>query len=113
MDKTNLSELPKVLKKNGFEFEEVSDEEKKNFSDQINWCYSQIKKSVVNQVVYKMPFEEAVEGIRNRKVFIRFGYAYIAVEDMIPVICAKFRSQLSHSLAVICLSFYFKSNQMI
>lgn len=106
MDNSINSELPNILSDNNFNYETISEEEKNQLITKINWNQS-LRQSADAVVVYKIRFEETLEAVKNRKVFLNSGFAYIMVQDMISVICGKFRSDLSHSLAVII--FFFKS----
>ena len=99
-------ELPAVLNKNGFMFEEATADEKTQFYNLIHWN-SQKANTTSSGVVYKIPFEQSVDAVRNRKVWLNSGFAYIPIQDMISVICTKFRANLSHSLAVFINYFEF------
>ncbi|CAG2164772.1 unnamed protein product [Oppiella nova] len=104
MDNSITADLPSILAKNGFNFQEVPEEERRRLMDQINW--NNTLRQSVNIVVYKIPFEESLEAIKTRKVFLNAGNAYIMVQDMVSVICSKFRAELSHSLAIMQLSLH-------
>ncbi|KAI8787471.1 DNA primase large subunit, partial [Biomphalaria glabrata] len=47
-----------------------------------------------------VPFTEALDLVRNRKVFLRDGYAYVPQEDLVSILLSLFRTQLSHALVV-------------
>ena len=99
MDPTLTPFLPQILAYNGFNYEKISEVERSDVGwNKINWNY--LCKTSDNVVVYKIRFEESLDAIRNRKIFLKDGFAYIMAQDMVSVICSKFRSQLSHSLAV-------------
>ncbi|KAK0069423.1 DNA primase large subunit [Biomphalaria pfeifferi] len=53
-----------------------------------------------NKEFYKVPFTEALDLVRNRKVFLRDGYAYVPQEDLVSILLSLFRTQLSHALVV-------------
>lgn len=49
---------------------------------------------------YKVPFTEALDLVRHRKVYLQAGFAYIPSEDLVSIITAMFRSHLSLAMAV-------------
>ncbi|XP_076056994.1 DNA primase subunit 2 [Oratosquilla oratoria] len=49
---------------------------------------------------YKVPFTEALELVRTRKVFLKKGFAYVPDTDLVALVTAAFRTSLSHALAV-------------
>lgn len=96
MDSSLTYSLPDILSDNGFNYERISDEEKSKLWAKINWNFMSNK----TNVIYKIRFEEALELVKTRKVYLNSGSAYIMASEMVSVICNKFRSDLSHSLAV-------------
>ncbi|KNC50933.1 DNA primase large subunit [Thecamonas trahens ATCC 50062] len=49
---------------------------------------------------FKVPFEQAIELVQRRQVFVNGGWAYVRRKDMVAIVVAEFRSRLSRSLAV-------------
>ncbi|BFZ00072.1 hypothetical protein BsWGS_03111 [Bradybaena similaris] len=49
---------------------------------------------------YKVPFTEALDLVRNRKVFLQSGYAYVPQEDLVSILLSVYRTQLSQALAI-------------
>ena len=49
---------------------------------------------------FQVPFTEALELVRSRKVYIADGFAYVPHHDLVVIIVTLFRSRLSHALAV-------------
>lgn len=47
---------------------------------------------------YKVPFERATELVAQRRVFIRDGFAYVPVADLVSLLVGEFRMRLSKSL---------------
>ncbi len=105
---SNTSTMSEILSENDFNYEKVSDKERNEFSAKINW--NQLLRQAANNVVYKIRFEEALELVKTRKVFLNSGFAYIMAQDMVSVICSKFRADLSHSLAVRLLQSIFNNS---
>ncbi|XP_014670597.1 PREDICTED: DNA primase large subunit-like [Priapulus caudatus] len=48
---------------------------------------------------YRVPFTEALDLVRGRKVYLRHGYAYIPSSELVSLVCACFRLELSKALA--------------
>ncbi|XP_043202727.1 DNA primase large subunit-like [Amphibalanus amphitrite] len=49
---------------------------------------------------YTVPFVEALDLVRGRRVFLRAGMAYIPARDLGSIVAAKFRAHLQHALAM-------------
>lgn len=48
----------------------------------------------------KVPFQDALDLVRTRKVFLLAGYAYIPQHEIITIVLNDFRTRLSKALAV-------------
>ncbi|XP_057665777.1 DNA primase large subunit-like [Diorhabda carinulata] len=48
---------------------------------------------------YKVPFTEVLSLIKNRRVFLEHGYAYIPTSELVVSIQAQFRASLNESLS--------------
>ena len=49
---------------------------------------------------YTVPFIEALDLVRGRRVFLQAGLAFIPARDLGSIVSAKFRAHLQHALAV-------------
>jgi DNA primase large subunit len=56
--------------------------------------------NVFDREFYKVPFENASELVAQRKVFVRDGFAYVPVADVVSLLVGEFRMRLSRSLIV-------------
>uniref|UniRef100_A0A4P6DF33 DNA primase large subunit n=2 Tax=Rhodnius prolixus TaxID=13249 RepID=A0A4P6DF33_RHOPR len=83
----------KFLKLNNLKYDIVSDSEKEEF---IKWSNGMIQ---LSGEYFKVPFQLVSELLRNRKVFLHKGIAFINNEDIISVITNSFRSSLAQYLA--------------
>ena len=54
--------------------------------------------NVFDREFYKVPFENASELVAQRKVFVRDGFAYVPVVDVVSLLVGEFRMRLSRSL---------------
>ncbi|CAN0907619.1 Probable DNA primase large subunit [Linum grandiflorum] len=51
-------------------------------------------------IFYKVPFEEVPELVAGRRVFLRLGYAYVAMSQVVSLVATQFRSLLSKALTL-------------
>lgn len=56
---------------------------------------------------FKVCWLQVVDLVRNRKVFISDGFAYVIQTDVISGICQTFRSELSQELIVSFFKHFF------
>lgn len=47
-----------------------------------------------------MPFQDALDLVRSRKVYLKAGYVYIPHQDIVTIVLNDFRTRLSKALAV-------------
>ncbi|KAL7878065.1 hypothetical protein SRHO_G00047080 [Serrasalmus rhombeus] len=97
--------LPKYktefLHRNNLKYDTISLEEKKKLTDQlINSSYGLSGATIVEQDFYKVPFQDALDLVRTRKVFLQGGYAYIPHQDIVTIVLNDFRTRLSKALAL-------------
>lgn len=50
--------------------------------------------------VLKVPFQDALDLVRARKVYLKAGFAYIPHQDIVTIVLNDFRTRLSKALAV-------------
>ena len=94
----NTLDLVNLLGYNNMNFEEVAMKEKLQLIKQSKINYAN-RAMPASSVFYKIPFEEALELVRNRRVFLENGYCYCSANEMFTIIAAKFRLDLSRMLA--------------
>jgi DNA primase large subunit len=49
---------------------------------------------------YKVPFRRVLDLVKNRRVLLEKGQAYVSSNDLGNLIASKLRQEVSHSLAV-------------
>jgi DNA primase large subunit len=55
----------------------------------------------------QIPFADALDLFRGRKVYLEGGFAYVPLKDIVAIVLNEFRAKLSKALAVrISLYFY-------
>ncbi|XP_051503574.1 DNA primase large subunit-like [Myxocyprinus asiaticus] len=89
------------LHKNNLKYETVSAEEKKSIRDKlINSSYGLSGITVEEYDFYKVPFQDALDLVRSRKVYLLAGNAYIPHQEIVTIVLNDFRTRLSKALAV-------------
>lgn len=101
-----FSILPKdkvqnFLKDSHLHFEAISDEEKTlREQDIIASSPSLSGVKWESESVYKIPFADALDLFRGRKVYLEDGFAYVPLKDIVAIILNEFRATLSKALAL-------------
>uniref|UniRef100_UPI003AAAB7F7 DNA primase large subunit n=1 Tax=Centroberyx gerrardi TaxID=166262 RepID=UPI003AAAB7F7 len=89
------------LHRNNLEYDTISLEEKKALSDKlVNSSYAVSGITVEDQDFYKVPFQDALDLVRTRKVYLKAGYVYIPHQDIVTIVLNDFRTRLSKALAL-------------
>ncbi|KAM3863061.1 DNA primase large subunit [Diretmus argenteus] len=89
------------LHQNHLQYDTITVEEKKALSDKlVNSSYAVSGITVEDQDFYKVPFQDALDLVRTRKVYLKAGYVYIPHQDIITIVLNDFRTRLSKALAL-------------
>ncbi|XP_060225803.1 DNA primase large subunit isoform X2 [Meriones unguiculatus] len=89
------------LKDSHLHFEAISDEEKTlREQDIIASSPSLSGVKWESESVYKVPFADALDLFRGRKVYLEDGFAYVPLKDIVAIILNEFRATLSKALAL-------------
>jgi DNA primase large subunit len=59
--------------------------------------------------IYKVPFEQVLDLMTQRKVFLKRGVAYVVSRDLVSIVLTAFRTRLSRSLTENARAFHNKS----
>ncbi|XP_038057684.1 DNA primase large subunit-like [Patiria miniata] len=98
---TDKREVARFLQENDLHFTPIPDEEKQQIAKYL--CassYSMSMAMIEHTDFYKVPFTEALDLVRGRKVYLHRGWAYVPHNDLVSIILSAFRSHLSQALAV-------------
>uniref|UniRef100_A0ABI7X284 DNA primase large subunit n=1 Tax=Felis catus TaxID=9685 RepID=A0ABI7X284_FELCA len=103
-----FSILPKdkiqsFLKDSHLHFEAISDEERSLREHEIiasSTSSSASKSELELESVYKIPFADALDLFRGRKVYLEDGFAYVPLKDIVAIVLNEFRAKLSKALAL-------------
>lgn len=104
--KFRFNQLPKdkvqeFLKYSGLEYLAISEEEKKQHHDDlINSTFGLSSTKLEDLEFYKVRFQDALDLVRPRKVFLLHGFAYIPHTEIVTLILNDFRTRLSKALAL-------------
>jgi DNA primase large subunit len=66
---------------------------------------------VAREVFYKVPFTQALDLVASRQVYVSSGYAYVAQSKVMSILVAKFRTELSRTLALMVSGGTYLSNK--
>ncbi|KAL8607230.1 hypothetical protein ACOMHN_009624 [Nucella lapillus] len=90
----------KFMVVNDLSYLPIDKEEHLELRQQLNDAFKDETYHSVYVQFYKVPFTEALDLVRGRRVFVRHGYAYVPQDDLVSILLTLYRVQLSHSLAV-------------
>ncbi|XP_003926410.1 DNA primase large subunit [Saimiri boliviensis] len=99
-----FSILPKdkiqdFLKDSHLQFEAISDKEKSLREREIIASSPNLTEFKLESI-YKIPFADALDLFRGRKVYLEDGFAYVPLKDIVAIILNEFRAKLSKALAL-------------
>ncbi|KAM9003743.1 DNA primase large subunit isoform X1 [Sarcophilus harrisii] len=89
------------LKDSHLQFETISKEEKElHFQNIIDSSIPLSGNKYELEAVYKVPFADALDLFRGRKVYLEHGFAFVPHQDIVSIILNDFRAKLSKALAL-------------
>lgn len=89
------------LHRNNLQYDAISSKEKKDLQGKlVNSSYAVSGITVESNDFYKVPFQDALDLVRTRKVYLKAGYAYIPHQDIVTIVLNDFRTRLSKALAL-------------
>lgn len=89
------------LHRNNLQYEAISSKEKRDLQDKlVSSSYAVSGITLENHDFYKVPFQDALDLVRTRKVYLKAGYAYIPHQDIVTIVLNDFRTRLSKALAL-------------
>lgn len=91
----------KFLKENNMEYHPIDREAKMELAPKLVACGFRLNHDDVMATDYfKVDFEQAVELVKQRKVYLQKGSAYIPKSEILTIIVGAFRAKLSAALTV-------------
>lgn len=89
------------LHRNNLQYDTIGPKEKEDLQEKlIHSSYAVSGITVEQQDFYKVPFQDALDLVRTRKVFLKAGYVYIPHQDIVTIVLNDFRTRLSKALAL-------------
>uniref|UniRef100_A0A8C4QQL1 DNA primase large subunit n=1 Tax=Eptatretus burgeri TaxID=7764 RepID=A0A8C4QQL1_EPTBU len=95
----------KFLDLNDLHYTSILPNEKVELKTQLINSTFGMKELFDTQDFYKVPFTDALDLVRGRKIFLRHGLAYIPHNDLVSIVLNDFRTSLSRALALATRSF--------
>ncbi|XP_010616186.1 DNA primase large subunit isoform X7 [Fukomys damarensis] len=93
--------IQNFLKDSHLQFEAISDEEKNHREQEIIASSVSLSGAQLElESVYKIPFADALDLFRGRRVYLEDGFAYVPLKDIVAIILNEFRAKLSKALAL-------------
>lgn len=90
--------VEEFFKVNNLSYTNISSEEKNSIIHFLRECTTQ--PNVDDLRFYKVRFHEVLDLVKNRKVYLDGGFAYIPHTDFISVLSAQYRNHLKQTLAI-------------
>lgn len=100
---SNLSRhsIKKFLELNKLDYVPITEEEKDSIKNELIECTAGLYNTTVDVVdFYKVPFALVCSLVKNRRVFLKKGFAYVPSSELVVCILTTFRVQLNEALAV-------------
>ncbi|XP_031549848.1 DNA primase large subunit-like [Actinia tenebrosa] len=93
--------IDSFLEHNNLSYTDISKEEKDRLEIKLKDSGYNLPLQLVQATqYYKVPFTEALDLVRSRKVYLEGGYAYVPRNELSSIISNVFRTNLSHALAL-------------
>ena len=90
-------EVDLFLTSNDLKYTPIPSEEKKRLGDRLRW-ENQDRDHAASSDYFKVPFEQVVDLVARRKVFMKGGFAYVPRCELISILMGVFRMRLAKAL---------------
>ena len=95
------ADMGRWLADNGLRYEAISRDERESIKDKlVEMAKCRREEFSEHAEYYKVRFEEVVDLIRQRRVFLRAGYAYVPQSDLVSIVATRVRAFLSKQLSM-------------
>ena len=97
-------ELGHFMTASGLRYQPIYAQEKERLREDLmaSAGYGMSTTKFDNEKFYKVPWTEAVDLVRVRRVLIKGGMAYIPSSELLSLVVGVFRAKLSHNLVLTC-----------
>ncbi|KAK9890848.1 hypothetical protein WA026_012194 [Henosepilachna vigintioctopunctata] len=97
----NQNTINRFLESNKLIYVPITEEEKDEILNELIMSTANMSDITIRTTnFFKVPFDEVYSLVRNRRIFVKMGYAYIPTSELIVCVQAKFRANLSEALSV-------------
>jgi len=103
LERRGGNSLSKFMKSAKITFDKISDGEKAGLSSSLR--FNLAMREFESSSFYKIPFAQATDLIMRREVYVMDGFAYVPSGKLVSIVTARFRSNLSRSLAKAAAAF--------
>ncbi|XP_070556107.1 DNA primase large subunit-like [Ptychodera flava] len=93
--------ITRFLEQNNLHYKPIPDSVRKELARKLaDSSYNMSVTIAENTDFFKVPFTEALDLVKSRKVYLERGFAYVPRSDLVSIVLSAFRSNLSHALAL-------------
>lgn len=97
----STSQITKFMEANDLNYQPIPKEEKERLLPKLIASSRDPNPLTLQSTdFYKVPFTEALDLVKGRKVYLEKGWAYVPHSDLVSIILSVYRAHLSHALAV-------------
>ena len=103
-NETNPDVVARFLSDNGLQYAPISEDLRSDLDllrhlRDVPFADSAANPVNASSLFYRVPFEEAFELVRDRRVYLQDGWAYISRANLVHIVLSQYRASLSHALA--------------
>jgi len=100
----SVDEINDFMTASGLRYKAIDSDEKERLREDLiaSAGYGMSTTKFNEEKFYKVPWTEAVDLVRVRRVLIKGGMAYIPSSELLSLVVGVFRAKLSHNLVLTC-----------
>lgn len=83
------------------EWEIVNEEEKRMYAEELKAAGGGFPKRIEEENYFKVDWERVPELVESRRVFLKFGKAFVPVREQLSMVVAEFTGKLDKALEVL------------
>jgi len=82
------------------DWEAVSDDERREYTEELRAAGGGYSKRIEEESYFKVDWERVPELVESRRVFLKYGKAYVPGREQLSMVVAEFTSRLDKALEV-------------
>jgi DNA primase large subunit len=98
LEKLSDAQRREFMAQNGLSYEQVSDKERTERQEKLAGLAGVAELKIFSTTFYKVPFQQALQLISSRSVYLEHGFAYVPLQRLVSIILMRFRMNLSRAL---------------